>query len=210
MNKLYFPIIILLLLVLSARAQEPKESWTLSSPESGNKNYVARDGITLKPGFSYKAAEGSSNTFRASVDPALLFPPTDGTYMKPNGTLTSNPLEGYAVGAIPGQFNVSPSGAATYSIPIEVPSGVNGMQPNISLVYNSQAGNGIAGWGWNIGGLSMISRMPANIYYDNKASGIDWTKSSPLALDGQHLIPIGNNEYRTENESYSKITGKNI
>ncbi|MDR2926827.1 MAG: FG-GAP-like repeat-containing protein, partial [Cytophagaceae bacterium] len=39
---------------------------------------------------------------------------------------------------------------------------------------------------------------------------IDWTKSSPLALDGQHLIPIGNNEYRTENESYSKITGKNI
>jgi hypothetical protein len=63
-------------------------------------------------------------------------------------------------GKIPGQFAVSPSGAATYSIPIQVPPGIAGMEPKLSLNYNSQAGNGIMGMGWNLGGLSSITRCP--------------------------------------------------
>jgi RHS repeat-associated protein len=184
----------------------------LSDTETGTKEYVARDYITLKPGFNYIANE--DNTFTARIDECLLFPPTDATYGTPEGAAGATPSSGGIVGTIPGKFEVSSTGAATYTIPIEVPKGVNGMEPQVSLVYNSQAGNGIAGWGWNIGGLSMISRAPKNLYFDNKVSGIDWTKESPLVLDGQRLMKVsesnGQIEYRTESESFSKIIGKNI
>lgn len=37
------------------------------------------------------------------------------------------------VGLIGGQFDVSPLGSATYSIPISVPPGTAGMEPNCRL-----------------------------------------------------------------------------
>lgn len=48
------------------------------------------------------------------------------------------------VGSIDGQVNIA-SGASTYTIPIVVPQGTSNIQPNISLTYNSQAGDGAAG-----------------------------------------------------------------
>jgi len=48
-------------------------------------------------------------------------------------------------------FAVTESGAATLSIPIQVPRGIGGMEPQLALNYSSQAGNGLLGLGWNLG-----------------------------------------------------------
>ena len=115
------------------------------------------------------------------------------------------------VGSTPGQFAVSPSGAATYSIPIQVPPGIAGMQPELSLNYNSQAGNGLLGVGWSLGGLSAITRCPTTLEQDGFIDGVDFDSNDKFCLDGQRLIAVSGaygadgTEYRTEIDSFSKI-----
>nr|WP_321521802.1 FG-GAP-like repeat-containing protein [uncultured Macellibacteroides sp.] len=122
----------------------------------------------------------------------------------------------YAVGTIEGQAGVSSSGAATYQIPIEVPNGIAGHKPNVSITYNSQSGVGLLGYGWNISASSSISRSGKSIYYDNVSEAPNLSNTDNLILDGQRLLlESGSNlangaKYRTEVEGYSTITYKVI
>jgi Salmonella virulence plasmid 65kDa B protein len=118
------------------------------------------------------------------------------------------------VATLPGKLDVTSLGAATYHIPISVPSGVNGLQPNISLDYNSNAGNGIAGWGFSLNAYSMISRTGRDIVHDGISKPITWDENDNFVLDGQRLIKVKEagtyltpgTEYRTEIESYKQIS----
>lgn len=92
------------------------------------------------------------------------------------------------VGSPMGSFGVSPLGAATYTIGIEAPQGLPGMQPNVAIVYNSQSGNGVVGYGCNISGISVITRGPRTVYQDGKAGGITHGMDDAFYLDGQRLV----------------------
>jgi RHS repeat-associated protein len=115
------------------------------------------------------------------------------------------------IGVVKGMAGTSPNGSSSYTIPIECPPGTNGMVPSVSLVYNSQAGNGIAGQGWSIAGLSVISRGGKDTYHDGKVAPVTYTNNDVFLLDGTRLFPFsgsnGSNgtSYRTEMESYSTI-----
>jgi uncharacterized cupredoxin-like copper-binding protein len=124
-------------------------------------------------------------------------------------------------GKMPGQFGVSPSGAASYSIPIQVPPGIAGMQPRLSLEYDSQGGNGIMGVGWNLAGLSSVTRCAQTMAQDGKRGGVNIDTNDRFCMDGQRLVLVdasgnavpeqigygnANTQYRTEMESFSRIS----
>jgi len=114
-------------------------------------------------------------------------------------------------GETQGTLSVSLSGAAEYIIPIAVPPGINGVTPKLALTYNSHSGNGFAGYGWSISGLSVITRIPSTKFHDNIKDAIDFDNLDRFALDGQRLIlkngSYGANgaQYQTENYSNLKI-----
>ena len=120
------------------------------------------------------------------------------------------------VGSLPGHAAVSPTGAATYQLPIECPPGTNDLQPNVSIVYNSQGRAGVLGPGWDIAGLSAISRTPKNKFYDGEnGKTIAFDNTDCLMLDGQRLILLSGTdfsegaEYGTEFENYTRIYFRN-
>jgi len=110
-----------------------------------------------------------------------------------------------------GSFSVNESGAATYTIPIQIPPGTGGMEPRLALAFNSQGGNGPFGVGWNLSGLSAITRCQRTMAQDGVRGSVNYDSNDRYCLDGQRLIAIsganGANgaEYRTERESFSKV-----
>ena len=115
------------------------------------------------------------------------------------------------VGSPEVSFDVSPTGGATYGIPVEIPQGLPGMEPHIGISYNSQSGNSIAGWGCSITGVSVISRTVRDVFHDDASHGIDFTVDDAFSLDGQRLIRLSyeigcdSAEYCLENNPFVKI-----
>ena len=115
------------------------------------------------------------------------------------------------IGKVNGNLDVSSTGAAIYNIPIDVLSAPYDFTPRLTLTYNSQSGNGLAGFGWNLSGLSSITIGPRDVYFDGTAEGMYEGEDNAYYLDGMRLLLVsGENgqagaEYRTESEQYAII-----
>jgi Salmonella virulence plasmid 65kDa B protein len=95
------------------------------------------------------------------------------------------------------QFAVTESGAATLSVPIKVPSGIGGMEPQLALNYSSGVGNGLFGLGWTLSGPS--GRGQTALPMSSKAQGfrlqrVDYKKNAvgypagTCVLTGLHVV----------------------
>jgi len=95
-------------------------------------------------------------------------------------------------------------GSATYTYPIEVPSGTNSLQPSLSITYNNQfvkQRSGILGAGWSLT-QNYVSR-DVNSTLDNTSD--DWFN---LVLSGASYKLVYNANdgfYHTKIESYTRI-----
>ena len=99
-------------------------------------------------------------------------------------------LTGYDPGvSIPCTRSVSPSGGMTYNVPIATAAGLKNV-PQLSLAYNSQGGEGLAGYGWDLSGLSAITVTNKTVYYDGGMYAADAdSEYAVYSLDGVRLVP---------------------
>ena len=118
-----------------------------------------------------------------------------------------------AVGKVNGAASVSPTGSAQYVIPIWVPPGTAGMQPGLALTYDHRNTNTLLGIGWDLAGLSQISRCGRTWAQDGQALNVRNSSLDRFCLDGQklRLVPetgtygADSAEYRTEIESFARV-----
>lgn len=110
-----------------------------------------------------------------------------------------------------GTLDINAGGQAIYSIPLQVPIGINGVTPDLQLRYRSSRRNGIVGPGWELAGFSTITRCSQNSGQDDAAAPISDTANDRFCLDGQRLVAISGGygadgtEYRTETESFVRV-----
>jgi RHS repeat-associated protein len=115
-------------------------------------------------------------------------------------------------GAIPDSFSIDSDGGTNYSIPIELPPGTAKMLPTLSVGYNSGGGNGLLGLGWQLLGLTAITRVKATVAQDGFHGTVNYDANDRFALDGVRLIRVEGSSYdsadavfRTEIESWRKV-----
>lgn len=184
----------------------PVSSCTINTVLSPG-DYKARDKVTAEDGA--QAHPSGIEKMHLFIDENMVLPTTYSTAPAPApGTYNIN--TSLPVGAISSSVDVSQSGAANCNIPVFIPPGTAGMTPSVSIVYSSQGGSGLLGIGWDIAGLSAITRIGRTVYHDGSVGPVMLNATDNFALDGNRLIPVaGSSDYRTENETFSIITQHN-
>ena len=166
-----------------------------NAKSSASKNKVVYPGNPTEPGYP-------------PIDPVDPIDPIDPVDPGQAGSVSA--------GRTASSIDVSASGASVFSVPFSLPPGIGNTVPQLGLSYNVQSGNGIAGYGWNISGLSSITRVSSTIFHDEKIGGVNLDVNDRFAFDGQRLMLKNGTygadgaEYQTENFSNVRIFSRGV
>jgi len=170
--------------------------------------------VVLAQGFHAKS--DVSNPFIAKIGPTTENQgggPVDSEAGVANPSGTTAP-QGQSFHDTKGNMEVNGAGQLQFTLPIALPPGVKNVAPQVNLVYTSGSGNGIAGYGWNLSGVTSISRTGKTIEKDGEAKGIQIDYSDYYSFNGQRLI-LKSGEYGKDGaeyvtEKYSTIKIKSV
>jgi hypothetical protein len=98
------------------------------------------------------------------------------------GIRDANPLAGVPTIAAP---SVNPNGVATTTFPIQTPAGRNGIQPSLSIDYNSDGENGWLGVGWD------LKSSFVDVDTRNGVPTFAMEDAEAYRLDGAALVCVG-------------------
>ena len=93
--------------------------------------------------------------------------------------------------ATEGSYEIDDFGGMNYTLKLTLPPGVNGLVPHLALTYNSQASQGIAGVGWGLRGLSIITRCPRSFPSEVDAPSTTYqtfSETDGFCIDSKLLI----------------------
>ncbi|MBK9282758.1 MAG: VCBS repeat-containing protein [Sphingobacteriaceae bacterium] len=214
-----FYILIFFVVHVLLKAQIPVPTTTVFNaplPNYGINSYTrASQQINLTPGFVYGfVTAGATNlqnlnisTYPSYVNNNYTDPSNNENYFTPNTNLQ--------VATTNWNSSVDDIGAYNLNIPIVCSPGTKGIQPNLSINYNSNGANNWLGLGFNLSGIPMITRVNKTIYFDGAPSGINFNSNDAFSLNGSRLLQksgtYGQNgaTYKLEIEDYSFISSFN-
>lgn len=185
-------VIFIITILLSSLIGRTEQYYLLSTPLNGGQDYhyTANSHIILSDGFLADPHDGHEVILE--IDAYSVVPPGGGIV----GGATGNNTNG-VVGSLGGVVDVSLLGGAVYAIPIDLPDGLGGMKPQLSICYNSQDRNGLLGWAWSLKGTSSITRTGSTHYHDSQIG-----LSDRFSLDGKRLLKTSSGSYGANNVSY--------
>ncbi|CZF86817.1 RHS repeat-associated core domain-containing protein [Grimontia marina] len=114
-----------------------------------------------------------------------------------------------------GELKGSPSvenGMANYSLSLQVPEGINGLAPKLSVNYRQGSSNSSLGLGFYLSDFPTIERCSASKRVDGYQSGIHFNENDQYCMVGKRLVLVNGNlgqpgsEYRIAGETSTKIT----
>lgn len=124
------------------------------------------------------------------------------------GNLNFSTVNGDYLGELKGRYQIN-QGHFLYQVPLKVPLGINGFQPNLSFIFNSIDNskanlNSILGKSWRLGGVSAISRC----FFTTGEGPYSATKGNDddLCYDGLKMVRVKGSDL--SQDSTFKIEGK--
>ncbi|MBT2620095.1 RHS repeat-associated core domain-containing protein [Chryseobacterium sp. ISL-6] len=123
-------------------------------------------------------------------------------------------LSGQSFHDTKGNIDVNGAGQLQFTLPVALPPGVKSVAPQVNLIYTSGSNNGIAGYSWNLSGLTAISRVGKTVEKDGEATGVQLDYSDYYSFNGQRLI-LKSGEYGKDGaeyvtEKYSSVKIKSV
>lgn len=167
--------------VLGSRSELPGQVRQQQQQDGGQFGQL---GLSSPPGHGGSGAQDSA----AGSNQASTKPLIDSKI--PAAPTLSLPKGGGAVRGMGEKFSVNASnGTASLSIPIKVPPGRSGLQPTLSLTYDSADGNSEFGLGWKLSGVEIITRKTSKGLPKYNDHGTDEEADVFLLAGAEDLVP---------------------